>query len=286
MSTPHGCTEREELLRAAVGAASGQLELTVSEGVGTIAFTRPEKRNAISFEMWSAFARIMPALAGLSEVDVVVLRGTTGGHFSAGADIAEFTTLRSDIDGARRYNDAVEAGERAIIEFPRTTVAAVQGYAIGGGAQVALACDLRLCDPTARFAITPAKLGLVYGLASTRRLVETVGPAWARWILFTGRQLDAETSLRIGLVHEVHEAEEFGAVLTEVTEGISSLARGSIEGSKEFVAGVAGNDTMTAARGADIFDASIRSPEYSEGVRAFLDKRTPDFRAARRVSPA
>ena len=103
----------------------------------------------------------MPALADDDGCDVVVLRGTPGGPFSAGADISEFQTLRADPDGARRYGEAVEAGEQAVIRFPKPTVALVEGFAIGGGSQVALACDLRVCEPRSRFGITPAKLGMI-----------------------------------------------------------------------------------------------------------------------------
>jgi enoyl-CoA hydratase/carnithine racemase len=129
--------------------------------------------------MWLALARLMPALAADDAVDVVVLRGTPGGPFSAGADIAEFQTLRADAAGARRYGEAVEAGEQALIAFPKPTVALVEGFAIGGGTQLAAACDLRVCETGSRFGVTPAKLGIVYALGSTARLVEVGGSAWS-----------------------------------------------------------------------------------------------------------
>ena len=187
----------------ALGEAAEHLAVTLTDGVVTIELRRPDKHNAISYAMWQAFARLMPMLASDDEVEVVLLRGCTGGPFSAGADIAEFRTLRSDPEGARRYGEAVEAGERAIIDFPKPTIALIEGFAIGGGTQLAVACDLRVCGEGSRFGVTPAKLGIVYALASTERLVETVGAAWARWILLTGELLDASTALRIGLVHEV-----------------------------------------------------------------------------------
>ena len=267
------------LLTEALGAARKQLRITEERGVATIEFTRPEKRNAISFEMWEAFARVMPVLGADSDIDVVVLRGTPGGHFSSGADISEFATLRSGIEGAHRYNDAVEAGERAIIDFPRPTIALVQGYAIGGGAQIALACDLRYCDDTARFAITPAKLGLVYGLASTQRLVETVGPAWARWILFTGQQLDASRAAAIGLVHDVLAPADLTRTVYQTAERMGGLARGSIEGAKALVA--FSEDDGCSTSPADLLNESILSNEYAEGIASFLGKRPADFHAAR-----
>jgi enoyl-CoA hydratase/carnithine racemase len=131
-------------LQDAVGDAAGQIEVAVEDGLATVTLTRPDKHNAISFAMWEAFARVMPALGADDDVDVVLLRGIPGGPFSAGADIAEFRDLRSDVESAERYGEAVTSGERAIIACAKPTIAAVEGFAIGGGTQIAAACDLRV----------------------------------------------------------------------------------------------------------------------------------------------
>jgi enoyl-CoA hydratase/carnithine racemase len=255
--------------------------VATADGVATISFTRPDKHNAISFAMWHAFGRLMPLLAQDDEVDVVVVRGTPGGPFSAGADIAEFTTLRADPDGARRYGEAVTAGEQALIAFPKPTVALIEGFAIGGGSQVALACDLRVCETGSRFGITPAKLGIVYALGSTARLVETVGPAWARWILLTGDLLDADTALRIGLVHEVVEPGAVEARVAALARTLASRARVSVTGGKLMVAKAATGQHEEDAEVLAAYERSWTSGEYAEGVAAFLAKRAPDFRGAR-----
>lgn len=265
----------------AIGDAAGQLAVTLAGGVATVELTRPDKHNAISYAMWLALARLMPVLAADDAVSVVVLRGTAGGPFSAGADIGEFRTMRGEPEGARAYGEAVEAGEQAIVDFPKPTIAAVEGFAIGGGTQVAVACDLRVCAEDSRFGVTPAKLGIVYALPSTARLVEVVGPAWARWILLTAELLDAPTALRIGLVHEVVPA---GEVLTRagaLATVLASRAQVSLRGGKAMVDRVvAGHlDEDDAVR--QIYHASWTSPEYAEGVAAFLEKRRPDFAAAR-----
>ena len=257
------------------------LVVTRDGGVATIRMDRPDKHNAISYAMWSGFAQLMPALAADDEVDVVVLRGTPGGPFSAGADISEFTTLRSEPAGAKAYSEAVKAGEHAIICFPKPTIALVQGFAIGGGTQVAVACDLRVCDPGARFGVTPAKLGIVYALESTSRLVETVGAAWARWILLTGDLLDADQALRIGLVHEVHPADAVEARAYELARTLASRARISLTGGKELISRVAHGVLDEDAHVQDLYAQSWTSAEYAEGVAAFLGKRPPDFHAAR-----
>lgn len=265
----------------ALGDAAGQLQVTLDGGVATVQFTRPDKHNAISFAMWHALGRLMPVLADDDDVDVVVLRGTSGGPFSAGADISEFTTLRADAAGARLYSEAVEAGEQALIRFPKPTVAMVEGFAIGGGTQLAVACDLRVCESRSRFGVTPAKLGIVYALGSTARLVEVVGPAWARWILLTGDLVDAETALRIGLVHEVVAPGEVEQRAQALAATLASRARVSLLGGKQMVARSVAGQVEEDAEVHAVYEQSWASAEYAEGVQAFLAKRPPDFPAAR-----
>lgn len=266
-------------LQEVLGDAAPHLSVTRDGGVVTIAFARPDKHNAISFAMWLALSRLMPVLAQDDDVDVVVVRGTPGGPFSAGADIGEFQTLRGEPEGARVYGEAVEAGEQALIRFPKPTIALVEGFAIGGGSQVALACDLRVCEARSRFGITPAKLGIVYALGSTDRLVEVVGPAWARWILLTGELLDAQTALRIGLVHEV--VEDVPARAYELAGVLASRARISLVGGKELIARAARGDREVDDEVQRLYEQSWTSAEYAEGVAAFLAKRAPDFRSVR-----
>lgn len=263
--------------------AAGSLVVTREDGIVTIRLDRPDKHNAISFAMWSAFARLMPVLAAADDVEVVVLRGTDGGPFSAGADISEFTTLRAEPAGARRYSEAVAAGEQAIIDFPKPTIALVEGFAIGGGTQLAVACDLRVCEPRSRFGVTPAKLGIVYALGSTARLVETVGPAWARWILLTGDLLDAEQALRIGLVHEV--VDDVAERAYALARTLTSRAQVSLVGGKQVIERAARGEREEDAAVHALYERSWTSAEYAEGVSAFLAKRAPAFREARSRRP-
>ncbi|HEU0102351.1 MAG TPA: enoyl-CoA hydratase-related protein [Mycobacteriales bacterium] len=270
-----------DAVQAALGEAAGALVVTGEGGIVTVQLHRPERRNAITFAMWTAFARLMPVLAADDDVDAVVLCGTPGGPFSAGADISEFGTLRSTPEAAAVYGEAVAAGERAIVEFPKPTVALVQGWAVGGGTQVAAACDLRLCDTTSRFGVTPAKLGIVYGLSSTARLVDVVGQSWASWFLLTGELVDAATALRIGLVHEVHEPADLAARVADLMRVLADRARVSQVGGKQLLARVARGARDEDAAVHEAYRRSLTGPEYAEGVAAFLGKRPPDFRAAR-----
>lgn len=271
----------DHAVTAALGEAAEHLAVTLDEGVATVELRRPEKHNAISYAMWQAFARLMPVLADDPEVEVVMLRGTPGGPFSAGADIAEFRTLRSDPDGARRYGAAVEAGEAAIVDFPKPTVAMVEGFAIGGGTQLAVACDLRICGQRSRFGVTPARLGIVYALPSTARLVEEVGPAWARWILLTGELIDAPTALRVNLVHEVVDDDAVADRAEQVARTVASRAEVSLRGGKAMVSRAVAGRLEEDAEVLALYERSWTSEEYAEGVAAFLAKRPPDFPAAR-----
>lgn len=249
-----------------------ELKLDVAERVATLTIDRPQRRNAMSYDMWSALPDLMARVAD-SGVRVLVVRGTE--HFSAGADISEFATLRNGPDGARRYGAAVHAGERAIADLGVPTIAAISGYCIGGGCEIALACDIRIASEDARFGITPAKLGIVYNFTSTRQLVAAVGPAWAKQILFSGDLIDSVTARHIGLVNEVRS--DVDERVAELAGTIASRASVSVRGAKHIVNQIANgqDDEDDAVR--DLYEAAVLSDEYAEGVAAFLAKRTPNF---------
>ncbi|TDV45445.1 enoyl-CoA hydratase/isomerase family protein [Actinophytocola oryzae] len=251
------------------------LNLESTGAVAVLTIDRPEKRNAMSFEMWSALPGLLDKVASDDSVRALVIRGTD--HFSAGADISEFTSLRADPEGARRYSDAVHAGERSIAGLEKPVIAAITGVCVGGGCEIALACDLRVAAADARFGITPAKLGIVYNATSTKRLVDAVGPSWARQILFTGELLDASTALRIGLVNESHPADEVVPRAMTLAETMAGRSQVSVLGAKFII------DRITEGRFDEdetvhaLYERSVTSADYAEGVRAFLEKRPPRF---------
>ncbi|MFC4854044.1 enoyl-CoA hydratase/isomerase family protein [Actinophytocola glycyrrhizae] len=248
------------------------LRLEIEDAVATLTIDRPAKRNAMSFEMWSAIPGLLDEVAADEAVAALVIRGTD--HFSAGADISEFATLRADAAGAQRYGAAVAAGERAIAGLPKPTIAAITGVCVGGGCEIALACDLRVAARDARFGITPAKLGIVYNFTSTKQLVDVVGPAWARQILFTAEILDAGTALRIGLVNEL--TEDPVARARELAATMATRAQVSVRGAKTIITRITeGGHEDDEVRA--LYARSVRSADYAEGVAAFLEKRPPRF---------
>jgi enoyl-CoA hydratase/carnithine racemase len=251
------------------------LRLRIDGPVATLTIDRPEKRNAMSYEMWSAIPGHLARVAAEDAVRVLVITG--GEHFSAGADIAEFRSLRGDAAGATRYGVAVTAAERGIAELGKPVIAAINGFCIGGGCEIALACDMRVAAEDSRFGITPAKLGIVYNAVSTKQLVDAVGPAWAKQILFSGEILDAATALRIGLVNELHPAADVPKRVAELAATIASRAQVSVRGAKTIVHRVTQGLTQEDDAIRALYAASLTSADYAEGVAAFLEKRTPRF---------
>jgi enoyl-CoA hydratase/carnithine racemase len=252
-----------------------ELRLSIDDRIATLTIDRPQRRNAMSYQMWQALPELMAEVRASDSVRVVVIRGTE--HFSAGADISEFGTLRSGAEGGRRYADAVHAGERAIAELPLPTVAAITGFCIGAGCEIALACDMRVAADNARLGITPAKLGIVYNFTSTRQLVNAVGPAWAKQILFTGDLVDATTALRIGLVNEIHPAVSLDARVAELAGTIAYRAQVSVLSAKQIISRITEGQDEEDDDIRALYEKAVLSEEYAEGVSAFLAKRTPNF---------
>ncbi|MEV0096706.1 enoyl-CoA hydratase/isomerase family protein [Streptomyces sp. NPDC050738] len=240
-----------------------QLEHTVTDGVVTIVISHQAKRNAMTAGMWEALPPLLEDLAGDSAVRALVLTGA-GDTFCAGADIS---TLREP--GERPQGLAVRA-ENALAAFPKPTLAAVRGFCVGGGAQLAVACDLRFAEEGASFGVTPAKLGIVYPASSTRRLAALVGPSAAKYLLFSGELIGAERALRTALVDEVLPAGELDKRVAEFTRVLVSRSQLTQAAAKEFTAGREDRAAYWSEQARD-------SGDTAEGVAAFLERREPRF---------
>ena len=243
--------------------------------VATLTINRPDRLNAVTFAMFSRLPALLAEAKAMAGVRVLVLRGAGRKSFSAGADISEFATARTTPQQAAVYDNAVLAAEEALATFPAPTIAAIHGHCYGGGCALALACDLRFASSGARFAITPAKLGIVYPLRATRRLIDAVGPSRAKFILMSGLDIDAARAAAIGLVDEVDDdvdaaVGEFAAILA----GRSSVTQRAV---KQTVARVLDGATADDDAQAALRDAALASPDYAEGVSAFLERRPPKF---------
>ena len=180
-------------------------------GVGIVTFNNPDRHNAVSLDMWQACTRILEQFAADDEVRVVVLTGAGGKAFVSGADISKFASERASIEATRAYDVATAAAFNSIYEFPKPTIAMIRGYCIGGGVGLASCCDLRICSANSKFAVPAAKLGLGYGYAGLKRLVDIVGQSFAKEIFYTARQFDAQEAYAMGLVNRVVPGAELEA---------------------------------------------------------------------------
>lgn len=208
-------------------------------------------------------------------IRLLILRGADGRAFSAGADISEFGAKAHDLDWGKRNQAAIRNSQYALARAAKPTIAFVEGVCVGGGCGLAIACDLRVSGPKARFGITPARLGIVYSLHDTKLLVDLVGPSQAKRILFTAKLMDAPEAHRIGLVDFLSDDPD--AALAELSAAILAASPASVAGTKRnidrILAGQVDDDEATLAE----FRAAFRSPDYQEGVAAFIEKRSADF---------
>ena len=246
---------------------------------GWIVFDQPAKRNAINGAMWRG---IPPAMQGFDEdpeVRCVVFRGAGTEAFSAGADISEFESRRSSEESVGQYDDLLDQVLHSIQNSPKPSVAMIYGYCFGGGVEIALACDLRYCAASAQFAIPAAKLGLAYNVEGHKRLLETVGHARAREIMFLGRRYQADEALAMGLVHRVLPDSSLEGHVNEVVQTLTDNAPLSIANTKTILEEYAKSvGTPDHARMRAAMERCARSEDYKEGRRAFMEKRKPKFK--------
>ncbi|MFZ3361595.1 MAG: enoyl-CoA hydratase [Xanthobacteraceae bacterium] len=247
-------------------------------GVGIVTFNNPERHNAVSLEMWEATTEILNGFAADNDIRVVVLTGAGGKAFVSGADISKFGSERSTLEAVRSYNSKTEATYASIADFPKPTIAMISGYCIGGGLGLATCCDLRICSDNSRFAVPAAKLGLGYGYSGLKRLVDIVGPSFAKEIFYTARQFDAEEARSMGLVNRVVPAAELESYVKGVTDMISANAPLTIKAVKFTVGETVKEDSKrNLARSAELVEQCFKSRDYTEGRTAFMEKRKPAF---------
>ena len=247
--------------------------------VGWIVFDQPARRNAINDAMWRGIPEAMKRFDADPEVRCVVFRGAGTEAFSAGADISEFDARRANQEAVGQYDDLLDLVLHSIQGSMKPSVAMIYGYCFGGGVEIALACDLRYCGASAQFAIPAAKLGLAYNVEGHKRLLETVGHARAREIMFLGRRYPAGEALDMGMVHRVLPDGQLEGYVGEVLETLSQNAPLSIANTKTMLeeyaksVGTPDHQRMRAA-----MERCARSDDYREGRRAFMEKRKPAFK--------
>lgn len=242
--------------------------------VATLTLHRPDKRNAVSVAMWEAIPPLLAPLAVDASLRVLIVKGA-GEHFSGGADIAEFDTVYATHAMAMENHRIIQAAMQALEDFPSPTLALIDGACFGGGCGLALACDWRIATHRARFAITPAKLGLVYGVSDTRRLVQAVGVAHAKDILFTGRVLSAAEAHRIGLAQRLDD--DLRAAGEAYAEALRQSSNHTARSAKQILRMLDSGARDDTDESRALFANAFAGDDFKEGASAFLQKRPPRF---------
>ena len=246
--------------------------------IATVVFNRPEVRNAISFAMWTEIARVSRALAEDDTVRGVIYRGSGRQAFASGADISEFQEHRKDTETALHYGAQTEAAYLAIRDCPKPTVAMIYGYCMGGAMAVAMACDLRFAAEGSKFGIPAARLNIIYPVDAVGQLVDLVGPAYARDILYSARTVVDREALAIGLIQRLVPPDELEKCTSAYLRTVAENAPLSIRGSKATVQlYLEGLDHSRRERLRALALEAFESQDYKEGTRAFLEKRPPRF---------
>jgi len=252
-----------------------EISLRFEPPLARVVLNRPERRNAITLAMWRALPAIRAAIETRDDL-LVTLVEVEGAHFSAGADIAELGDIYRDAAATRDFGDAMQNGLQALMGLDRPTIAVIRGVAIGAGLGLALACDLRFCADDAHLAITPARLGLIYGHAETRRLVELIGPSRAKDLLFTARRIETDEALAIGLIDRRVETALQETVLG-YARGLADMSQMSIRGGKRAIDAIAAGLTQETPAFRALTEAAAFGPDFAEGRAAFAAKRAAKF---------
>ena len=244
-----------------------------------IRFNNPAKHNALSVDMWEAVPPLLARAEKDDNVRLVVFSGEGEKAFVSGADISQFEDMRAAKEAVKRYEQMAEAALEGIYEFAKPTLACIRGYCIGGGVNVAISCDIRIASSTSVYAIPASRLGLGYRFSAMRNLTNLIGPGYAKDIFFTGRRLQSDEALRIGLVNRVAEPQALEGLLAEYTAAICSGAPLTIKAGKRIIREVLALDAdfdQELCRG--LILECFESEDYAEGRRAFMEKRKPVFK--------
>ena len=251
----------------------------VEEGVGYITFNNPEKHNAVSIEMWDALEKILDEFRLSKDIRVIVLNGAGGKSFVSGADISKFDKERSSKEAVLSYNKRTQKVYELLETFPKPTIAMIDGYCIGGGLNLAVCCDIRICSEKSKFAMPAAKLSLGYPFSSIKRLFDVMGPGMAKHFMFTAEKISAGEALACGLVQKLVSEENIVTYVRDYALTISQNAPLTIKAMKQIGIEILKNpDERDLLLCEQLASACFDSEDYKEGRKAFMEKRKPNFK--------
>ena len=249
------------------------------DSVGYIIFNNPEKHNAVSIEMWDALEKFLNQFREDNNIRVVVLEGAGGKSFVSGADISKFDKERSTKEAVLSYNKRTQKVYELIEAFPKPTIAKINGYCIGGGLNLAVCCDIRICSEKSQFAMPAAKLSLGYPFSSIKRLFDIMGPGMAKHFMFTAEKISANEAVSCGLVQKLVTEENLETFVNDYAFKISKNAPLTIKAMKQIGIEILKNPSerdLTLCE--NLASACFDSEDYKEGRKAFMEKREPNFK--------
>ncbi|MCH1559589.1 MAG: enoyl-CoA hydratase [Alphaproteobacteria bacterium] len=250
----------------------------VKDGVGYITFNNPEKHNAVSIEMWDALEQILDGFRSSQDIRVIVLSGAGGKAFVSGADISKFDKERSSKEAVLSYNKRTQKVYENLETFPKPTIAMIDGYCIGGGLNLAVCCDIRICSEKSKFAMPAAKLSLGYPFSSIKRLFDVMGPGMAKHFMFTAEKISASEALACGLVQKLVSEDSIDSYVKDYALNIANNAPLTIKAMKQIGIEISKNsDERDLLLCEKLASACFDSEDYKEGRKAFMEKRKPNF---------
>src|ERR1700712_3124156 len=259
--------------------ADGKILQSIGDGIGIVTFNNPEKRNAMSLDMWEGLGQALVELRDDPDVRFVILVGTGDKAFVSGADISQFEKTRHNAEASEEYSKKSAAQRALLADYPKPVIACIRGFCLGGGMQVAMLADIRIASDNSQFGIPAAKLGIAYGYDGLKHLVSLVGPSWARLLMYTGMRIDSTEAVRIGLVDRVVPDAELWNATTEIARTISGNAPLAIQAAKITIAQVLKDESQRDINAIkDIGTACMDSEDFREGRQAFMEKRKPQFK--------
>ena len=250
----------------------------VKDGVGYITFNNPEKHNAVSIEMWDSLEQILDGFRSSKDIRVIVLNGAGGKAFVSGADISKFDKERSSKEAVLSYNKRTQKVYENLETFPKPTIAMIDGYCIGGGLNLAVCCDIRICSEKSKFAMPAAKLSLGYPFSSIKRLFDVMGPGMAKHFMFTAEKISASEALACGLVQKLVSEDSIDSYVKDYALNIANNAPLTIKAMKQIGIEISKNsDERDLLLCEKLASACFDSEDYKEGRKAFMEKRKPNF---------
>ena len=247
--------------------------------IGWITFNNPERRNAVTMAMWEALGDIVRDYEKDDAIRVIVLRGAGARAFVSGADISEFEEKRSSPETTRIYNQASGNANDALMHAGKPSIAMIRGCCIGGGVSVALSCDMRIAAEGATFGVPAARLGLGYEARGVRKLIDVVGPAFAKEIFFTARQFTAQEAVAMGLINRMVPDAQLEAYVQDYAGSIAANAPLTVASIKTIIGEMAKDESARdMALCQQVVDRCFASEDYVEGRTAFMAKRNPIFK--------